>query len=88
MLFRSILTQLAKAGLIESTSGVNGGYVLSENANEISFMDVIYAIEGNGALFKCGFEENKCLINKVMTEGETLMENYLKDKKLYEVARK
>lgn len=79
---------MVKAGLIESTSGVNGGYILCENADEISFMDVIYAIEGNGALFKCGFEENKCLINKVMAEGEALLEKYLQDKKLYEVARK
>lgn len=82
-----ILTQLVKAGLIESTSGVKGGYVLSKKMDEISFMDVIYATEGNGALFKCEFQESKCLIHQVMIEAEGLMERYLKDKKLYEIAK-
>ena len=82
------MTQLVKADLIDSTSGVNGGYALSKKVEEISFMDVIYAIEGNGALFKCEFQENKCLINKVMSEGENLLEKYLQAKKLYEVAVK
>ena len=82
-----ILTQLVKAGLIESTSGVKGGYVLSKKMDEISFIDVIYATEGNGALFKCEFQESKCLIHQVMIEAEGLMERYLKDKKLYEIAK-
>ena len=82
-----ILTQLVKAGLIESTSGVKGGYVLSKKIDKISFMDVIYATEGSGALFKCSFQESKCSIQKVMTEAESVMENYLQDKKLYEIAK-
>lgn len=43
-----ILTKLVKAGLIESTPGVNGGYKLTKNTKEISFLDVITAIEGSG----------------------------------------
>ena len=82
-----ILTQLVKAGLIESSSGVKGGYVLSKKIGDISFLDVIYAIEGNGAFFKCEFQESKCLIHKVMIEAESLMEKYLEDKKLYEIAK-
>jgi Rrf2 family protein len=82
-----ILSQLVKAGLIESTSGVNGGYKLSQKMDEISFMDVINAIEGNGALFTCEFQESKCLIHKVMIEAESRMEKYLQEKKLYEIAQ-
>lgn len=83
-----ILTQLVKAGLIKSTSGVNGGYVLSKSIEDISFMDVIKATEGTGALFNCGVqEESKCSIHKVMAEAENVMEMYLQDKKLYEVAQ-
>ncbi|WP_371368113.1 HTH-type transcriptional repressor NsrR [Sporomusa rhizae] len=83
-----ILTQLVKADLIESTSGVNGGYALRKKAEDISFLDVIKATEGTGALFDCNIEkESKCLIHKVMTEAENVMEKYLQDKKLIEVAQ-
>lgn len=83
-----ILTQLVKAGLIESTSGVNGGYVLRKKIEDISFMDIINATEGTGALFQCNLQEDsKCLIHKVMAEAENVMEMYLQDKKLYEVAQ-
>lgn len=82
-----ILTQLVKAGLIESTSGVNGGYSLRQKIEAISFMDVIKAIEGTGALFDCNLKESTCLIQKVMGEAENIMETYLQDKKLYEVAQ-
>jgi len=82
-----ILTQLVKANLIESTTGVKGGYVLSKKVEDISFLDVIYAIEGNAAFFKCEFKDSKCLIHKTMIEAESLMEEYLQNKKLYQVAQ-
>lgn len=83
-----ILTQLVKAGLIESSSGVKGGYVLRKRLEDISFMDVIKATEGSGALFQCGVqEESECSIHKVMAEAENLMESYLEEKKLCEIAQ-
>ncbi|WP_088225616.1 Rrf2 family transcriptional regulator [Desulfosporosinus sp. FKB] len=83
-----ILTQLVKADLIESTSGANGGYALRKKMEDISYMDVIKATEGTGSLFECKFQEgSKCLIQNVMAEAENLMETYLRDKKLYEVAK-
>ncbi|AIF50247.1 Rrf2 family transcriptional regulator [Pelosinus sp. UFO1] len=83
-----ILTQLVKADLIESTSGVKGGYALRKKIEDISFMDVIKATEGTGSLFDCSFQtESKCLIHKAMAEAENIMETYLQDKKLYEVAQ-
>lgn len=83
-----ILTQLVKAGLIESASGVKGGYVLHKKIEDISFMDVIRATEGTGALFHCGLQqESKCPIHKVMAEAENVMERYLQEKKLYKVAQ-
>ncbi|AEG60496.1 RrF2 family transcriptional regulator [Desulforamulus ruminis] len=82
-----ILTQLVKAGLIESTSGASGGYTLRKRAENISFMDVIRATEGSGALFECGIQEEKrCPIHQVMKEAENIMEQYLQDKKLFELA--
>jgi Rrf2 family protein len=83
-----ILTQLVKADLIQSTSGVNGGYILRKKMEDISFMDVIRATEGTGALFNCEVQEKAdCCIQKVMTEAENAMENYLQNKKLFEVVQ-
>lgn len=81
-----ILTQLVKADLIQSAPGMNGGYSLRKHKNEISFFDVIQAIEGSGALFTCGMnDQNDCMLEKVMREAENQMVTYLKEKKLYDV---
>lgn len=81
-----ILTQLVKAGLIGSTAGVNGGYSLIKSKTEISFYDVIQAIEGSGSLFTCGMDENsQCHIEKIMRDAEEKMVNHLKEKRLYDV---
>ena len=80
-----ILTQLVKADIIQSTPGVNGGYTLRKKKEDISFMDVITATEGTGALFTCDIQEHhKCHIFKVMEEAENVMETYLHNKKIYE----
>jgi len=81
-----ILTQLVKAGIIQSTSGVNGGYSLRKKKDDISFLDIIKATEGTGALFNCDLQEDyNCPIDKVMAEAENVMGKYLQNKKLYEV---
>ncbi len=81
-----ILTQLVKAGLIQSTPGVKGGYALRKKADQISFMDVIKATEGNEELFTAELhEDNGCQIFKVMKEAENIMISYLENKKIYEV---
>ncbi|WP_249686141.1 Rrf2 family transcriptional regulator, partial [Bacillus velezensis] len=46
-----ILTKLVKAGLIQSNPGVKGGYRISKRPQEISFLDVIYAIDVHTSLF-------------------------------------
>ena len=82
-----ILTKLVKAGLIESTPGINGGYRLTRNKEDITFLEVIEAIEGTASLFHCGPGEahQGCLIQKVMTEAEQQMEAYLEKRRLAEL---
>ncbi len=41
-----ILKTLANQGLVKSTRGARGGYRLAKPAREISFLDVIEAVEG------------------------------------------
>ncbi|KAF6626188.1 RrF2 family transcriptional regulator [Paenibacillus sp. EKM208P] len=83
-----ILTKLVKAGMIESTSGANGGYRLKRNWEDISFLDVIHAIEGTTSLFDCCMNhEAECLIQKVMVSAENKMDEHLKNQKLSELAK-
>ncbi|GAF65130.1 putative transcriptional regulator [Bacillus sp. TS-2] len=87
-----ILTKLVKAGLIESTPGVNGGYRLIKQVEDISFLDVIQAIEGTTTLFSCSSLDHEplpfhkgCYIQKVMLESEGKMKSELKNRKISEV---
>ncbi|MGZ7444365.1 Rrf2 family transcriptional regulator [Paenibacillus sp. TH7-28] len=84
-----ILTKLVKAGMIESTSGANGGYRLKRNWEDISFLDIIHAIEGTASLFECELNHGPdCLIQKVMVSAEEQMEEYLRSQKMAELAKK
>jgi Rrf2 family protein len=41
-----VLRSLVMHGILQSTRGVDGGYTLERNADEISLLDLIEAIEG------------------------------------------
>lgn len=83
-----ILTKLVKAGMIESVSGVKGGYKLKRNWEEISFLDIIHAIEGTASLFECDLNHGpECLIQKEMIMAEKKMEEHLRNQKMSEMAK-
>jgi Rrf2 family protein len=82
-----ILTKLTKAGLIESTPGAKGGYKISRRQHDISFLDVIHAIEGDTSLFDCSIHHEGCLIEKVMREAEENMKGELESKLLIDIAQ-
>lgn len=48
-----IFTKLSKSGVITSVTGVKGGYKLSRNPEDISFWDIVVAIEGDKPFFDC-----------------------------------
>lgn len=85
-----ILTKLVKAGLIASTPGIHGGYRLVRNRDELSFLDVINAIEGTASLFDCraGLQHDACMVQHVMSDAEQHLEGYLHKRKLVEFADK
>ncbi|MEV0161413.1 RrF2 family transcriptional regulator [Nonomuraea fuscirosea] len=47
------LQLLSRAGLVRSTLGQSGGYVLTRAANEITVLDVVEAIDGVQPAFRC-----------------------------------
>ena len=48
-----IVALLRKAGLVESTRGAHGGYVLARPADEITMDEVVNALEGAVAPMEC-----------------------------------
>lgn len=83
-----ILTKLVKAGLIESTPGIHGGYTLAKPKDDLSFLHVIHAIEGTASPFHCGagLQHDACVIQHVMLDAERRGEAYLHERKLVEFA--
>lgn len=84
-----ILTKLVKGGMITSSSGANGGYSLVRHWEDISFLDIIHAIEGKASLFDCDLNHGPdCLIQKAMISAEEKMEEELRNQKIAEMAKK
>ena len=52
-LVANLLKDLARAGLLESQRGVNGGYRLAKPATAISLKDIVQAVEGPFLLVDC-----------------------------------
>ncbi len=93
-----IFTKLRKSGIVRSVPGVNGGYELARSTEDISFWDVVEAVEGPSYMFQCAEIRQKnmlfdkahakenakcpCLIKVVMVDAEELMRDYLKKKSL------
>jgi Rrf2 family protein len=55
-----VLADLARAGIIESTSGKLGGYRLRRDPTELTLLDLIETIEGPSRSEQCVLEERPC----------------------------
>ncbi|KMY50246.1 RrF2 family transcriptional regulator [Peribacillus loiseleuriae] len=91
-----VFGKLSKAGIVSSVPGVKGGYRLSKSPKDISFWDVIEAIEGPKPIFQCenikdnGYLYRKnycqapsfCTINLVMLSAEEKRRDDLRNKTL------
>lgn len=60
-----VYARLSKAGIIRSVSGVKGGYKLARVPENITFWDVVEAVEGKESFFQCAeIRQNNILIDK------------------------
>ena len=55
-----LLKNLAKAGLVTSSRGAQGGYRLSRDASQISAADIIDALEGPVQITECSAHGSQC----------------------------
>lgn len=59
-----IFARLKKAGLVRSTPGVRGGYELSRPTGQITFLNVVEAVEGPISLFQCRNIRFNCVLDQ------------------------
>lgn len=60
-----IYTKLGKSGIIKSIPGAKGGYALARSAKDITFWDIVAAVEGNEPFFQCAeIRQNNILLDK------------------------
>ncbi|HEX9022034.1 MAG TPA: Rrf2 family transcriptional regulator [Nitrospirota bacterium] len=55
-----IFQRLARAGLVESSRGMNGGFRLSKPPSVISLLDIMEAIQGGSCINVCAVDSKKC----------------------------
>jgi len=59
-LMAKVLQRLVRMGLLVSTQGTRGGYMLSRPSGSISVADVIQAIDGPFTVTACSSEKHDC----------------------------
>lgn len=77
------LQAMSNAGIVESTLGPSGGYRLAKAPADITFLEVVEAVEGPGSTFVCtqirqnnpcrpeGYCDSKpCAVSRVMWEAD------------------
>ena len=60
----NILKQLVSSGLIESTRGKHGGYVLARPADEINLAEIIMVTDSPFNLVECVHDEDNCKVHQ------------------------
>lgn len=57
-----IFPKLEKAGIVEASGGIRGGYRLARAPENISVLDVVDAVEGRKPLFDCQEIRERCAL--------------------------
>lgn len=87
-----IIQDLIHAGLVVSRRGAHGGYALARDPSEISFRDVMEAVEGPITLNVCVGDRNLCSVSPtcgmqhVWAEGQRRLIELFAATKLYDLA--
>lgn len=89
------LQGLSQAGLVESTLGPSGGYRLAISPREISFLDIVEAVDGSRNTFACTDIRNNipcrparmkqskiCAVAQVMYDADEAWRSHLRNVRL------
>ena len=92
-LLSKILQKLKKEHVLNSTQGINGGYMLSGRPETISLAKIINAIEGDTYILDCGTHENPgacsifdtCIVSAPLQKIQKSIFGYFNNTKLSEI---
>ncbi|MCK9402177.1 MAG: Rrf2 family transcriptional regulator [Chitinophagaceae bacterium] len=89
-----ILSNLIRAGILQSKEGVNGGLRMVKSEEKITLLDVLIAIENEKPLFQTEYELNvtgkrpdnaKKIVNTILKNIEMTIKNDLKKTTLKDI---
>lgn|SRR5512142_1428238 len=89
-----VLSDLQRAGFVESTSGKAGGYCLRVDPERVSLLELIEAIEGPTRGQRCVLEERTCsdgevcALHEIWAAAQTAFIRVLAGTSLADVARR
>jgi len=77
------MQRLSKEGFISSTRGPSGGFVISRDPSEISFLEIYESIEGKIEVSKCPMSKpvcpfDKCIMDNIYNRMTLEFRDYLK----------
>ena len=78
-----LMQRLGIAGLVKSSMGPKGGFVLSRNPRKINLLEVIEAVQGSISVNQCLAEgvgcdrSPECPVSKTLEELQDYIENFL-----------
>ena len=82
-----VFQRLVKDGFLISHRGPTGGFTLKIPPEEITFLDIYQAIEGEIEITKCPLDHqicpfDKCIINNVARKMTIQFRDYMKEQKI------
>ena len=80
----NILKQLVSSGLIESTRGQRGGYVLARSTEEINLSEIIRITDSTFELVECVHDEDLCKVHQCCPTRRPLIALHQKIKQFVE----
>jgi Rrf2 family protein len=94
------LQALSQAGLVVSTLGPSGGYRLAKKPGDITFLDIVEAVEGKSSTFACTeirknnpcrpvkyCESKPCAVARVMWEADEAWRKKLRSVRLSDLVK-
>lgn len=91
---KQLLVPLRVAGLVRTTRGANGGFILARPPSEIRLIDIIQSVEGSSAPVECVDDEsicqrsNLCVTREIWTEIKNAVDNVLESTTLEDLVNR
>ncbi len=88
---QKVLQRLGKVGIVTSTRGPKGGYLLARNAEDIQLLEIYEAIEGKMQLCNCLFDSavcsrSRCVLGNLTSQVNKQVLDYFSNTNLSDIS--